>query len=97
MVHKDGYHCPRIFCDVCNEIIEKSGNVIWRENLEECQNGSVKDILFAHKTCDPKISDDGQFYCWQELDHFLVYLVNNFKLDFAVTKKRVKELHDIGL
>jgi hypothetical protein len=91
MVHEDGLHCPKIFCDFCEKQIAESGNVVWLCDLEKDEQCATS-ILFAHKGCDKQYTSDGAFYLWQELDSFLFYLFNNSKIDFNKAKEHAKLL-----
>ena len=95
MVHKNGYHFPKIFCDFCGELIEKNGNVVWRDDLNKTDSSTP--VLFAHKGCDKTFTDDGEFYLWQELEASLVYLFANTKIDYPKAKETAMRLSQIGL
>jgi len=83
----NGRTCPMVVCDFCSEPIREMGNVLLGKGGH----------LFAHKGCDPKQTDDGEFYSWMELSHFLVYLVRNSQIDWEMALRTASMLEEAGL
>ena len=73
MVRKDGKTCPVIFCDVCGKLIKDVDmGMVSFTSMEE---GNIP-VKFVHKfTCD---QGDPM---WQELSHFLAWLLQNVGFD----------------
>jgi hypothetical protein len=99
IVIKDGKHCPAIFCDVCRKQItgESAGIVAYGERDKESPlyAQSKYEILFAHKgTCaeTPRLR---ALLFWQDLDVFLVYLLDNADVDYKDARTRAEFLASI--
>jgi len=79
----DGRLCPRVRCDLCDEIIEHAhqGNVV---DLERKRT----KLLYVHKECD--LAERSRDKTWQKrsvpwwpLDHFWTYVADNLGADLG--------------
>jgi hypothetical protein len=90
--------CPTVVCDFCGEEIEdaRDGNCQWRMGEEQAGPGAT--LYFTHKTCCHSFESANPGSDWgaQELDHFMVYLSNNTKLDWQNARKSVQLLASLG-
>ena len=83
VIFHEGRHCPRVRCDLCDEIIEHAdeGNVIALER-------DLTRLVYVHKTCDMR--ERGRDTSWQKrsvpwwpLDHFWTYIADNLGADLG--------------
>ncbi len=85
---------PGVICDVCGKDIKnaRDGNAQWLMGEE----GKGCTIYFTHKKCchafDTANPDAGA----QELSHFLVFLVNNLKMDWEKAREGAALIASIG-
>jgi hypothetical protein len=73
MINRRGRYCPTIVCEVCEEPILDSGNVLYDperlDTIYYVHKGRCNDIIEAQ--CTPAS------LWWEELSWFLVYVANN--------------------
>jgi hypothetical protein len=84
---------PGVTCDVCGEPIKKAreGNAQWMMDEE----GNNCTIYFTHKACCHTFDVAHPTAGAQELSHFLVFLVNNLKMDWEKAKKGAAQISSI--
>lgn len=83
--------CPRIRCDGCGQLISDGiGNVFWSGDTDE------EAPTFAHKTCPDGAHREPQPHQMSEdLNHFLVYLVENAGVDFDRSRPAAHQFADL--
>jgi hypothetical protein len=69
---------PRVRCDVCGELIDGNGHVLWNDTGSPV----ITDLIFVHQgRCDPdsrrRPADRKRFNSSRALDEFLDQLANN--------------------
>lgn len=94
----NGIYAPVIACDVCGKLInDGQGNFLWNPNTE----GNITEIYFAHKDCDRvlehQLAERGVVTMWMDIDLFMLWLVNNTKVDLKKAQQEHEFLKDQGL
>lgn len=76
LVKDKKYTCPVFVCDYCGKKIDdaSSANYSWQHGTD-----NIMDIKYLHKKCTVAYEgkSGGCVYDMMELNHFLVYLLNN--------------------
>jgi hypothetical protein len=89
--------CPVVVCDFCGEEIQdaKQGNAEWKFDEEK---GSGATIFFTHKKCCHTFEqkNSGVHFGAEMLDHFLVFLANNVKLDWEKAREGAQRIASLG-
>lgn len=89
----DGRLAPRLFCDVCGEVIHGQGAGAMVYSWPDCADGESKEARFAHKgrchdqlekICEPSSGTAP----WQEFDHFFTSLLHNIGMPIDVLAAR---------
>jgi hypothetical protein len=93
-----GIYAPVIACDFCGKPInDGKGNFLWNPDTE----GEITEIYFSHKGCDNSLEhallERGIHTMWMDLDLFMLWLVNNSKVDLKEAEKSHKFLKEQGL
>ena len=90
--------CPRFFCDVCGKPIESAddGLVAWNS-----EPGQRIRPTFLHDDCDRAQPRGIKLTSWMDLNHFLVHLLHNLKMDepnkLAEARRQVEMLSRLAL
>lgn len=93
-----GIYAPIIACDFCGKPInDGKGNFLWNPDGDE----DITEIYFTHKGCDHSmehaLAERGITTMWQDLDLFMLWLVNNTKVDLKKAEKDHGFLKEHGL
>jgi hypothetical protein len=83
--------CPMVVCDICHQEIEDARDGIAQWMMGEEGQGDGATLYFTHKRCCPAFDTaahaDRKCPGAQELAHFMVFLSNNIRLDWAKAKR----------
>lgn len=83
----EAMNCPALICDACRKQVVDHGNILWGTTVG-VEPRATTPLFVAHKgDCDVALSGsleqqypgDEWVWLWEEADHFLEYLNNNFK------------------
>jgi hypothetical protein len=85
-----------IFCDACGKEIQTAddGNYHWRGEEEGASGGAA--LFFSHKRCCIAVDEAQKTQCAMELDHLVVMLALNLKVDMKKAEARARFLQDVG-
>ena len=78
---------PVLTCLYCGKRITEDGNVIFNYDLER-RTGLVEHFEFAHKGCDDANRGDDAFRSSEEIDIWLMKLVNMTQVDLQSAASR---------
>jgi len=93
--NSDGQSCSVLMCDHCNTKINsaKDGVAAYRSGFAV---NSVRDVKFYHRRCDHEVRlASGEVSSWENLDVFLVYLVNGLNIDWEGVQERAAALASV--
>jgi hypothetical protein len=91
IIQEKGCCCPKAICDVCGEPVQKYGNIEWMAE----EGFETSGVLYcSHKECSHELrarfGKPGAMWMWEDLDCFLVFLVENSRINWKRAKERAK-------
>jgi hypothetical protein len=90
--------CPRFLCDVCGGLIERADDAVVAWNSKP---GERATPAILHTGCDASLPRELKQSQWMALDHLVVYLLHNLKMDqpskLEKARGEVERLSQLGL